>query len=293
MKRETGKSSSSGSGRKKPNDLTASVPVPKLDILRKGVMSRLCMAIVCVLCLQHPGNLSAVEGTDNISTFAGSVEGGFTGDGGPANKAKLMWPWSLFLDERGVLYIADQGNQRIRRVGLDGIIETIAGNGDAGFSGDGGLATEASFNSPADVAVDSEGNIYIADHGNDRIRRVDPDGIITTFVGLERGFSGDGGLATEAELNRPDGVAVDKLGNVYIGDWNNNRVRKVTAFSGVITTIAGTGEIGFGGDGGPATEAKLNWPSDIAIDGTDIYIADTNNDRIRRVDVTGIITRPR
>ena len=106
-------------------------------------MSRLYMAIVCVLCLQHPGNLAAVEGTDKITTFAGSVTGGFSGDGGPANEAKLTTPRGLFLDERGVLYIADYGNQRIRRVGLDGIIETIAGNGDAGLSGNGGPATEA------------------------------------------------------------------------------------------------------------------------------------------------------
>ena len=193
------------------------------------------------------------------------------------------------MDGKGFLYIADTGNQRIRRVGLDGIIETIAGNGDAGFSGDGGLATEASFDYPHDVAVDSKGNVYIADSENQRIRVVDPDGIITTFAGNGNyGFSGDGGLATEAELSNPSCVAVDRSGNVYIGD--NTRVRKVVAFSGVITTIAGSDERDFDGDGGPATEAKLTWLSDIAIDGTDVYIADYDNDRIRLVDLTGIIT---
>ena len=251
------------------------------------------MAIVCVLCLQHPGNLAAVEGTDKITTIAGSAEVGFAGDGGPANKAKLKSPEGLFLDEKGFLYIADTGNQRIRRVGLDGIIETIAGNGDVGFSGDGGLAMAASFHNPSDVTVDSKGNIYIADIGNQRIRRVGVDGIITTFAGLGLeggGYSGDGGPANQAQLNYPRCVAADRLGNVFIGDWINNRVRKVNPISGIITTIAGTGEGGFDGDGGPAIVAKLNLPFDIAIDGTDIYIADQDNDRIRLVDVTGTIT---
>ena len=271
---------------------------------------RIRIAIICVLCLQHPGNLAAVEGTDKITTFAGSVDGGFSGDGGPANKAKLSSPEGLFLDEKGVLYIVDAGNGCIRRVGLDGIIETIAGNGDKVFSGDGGPAAEASFNDPTNVAVDSKGNIYIADTNNHRIRVVHPGGIITTFAGsateyrlvaepergLVSGFSGDGGLATEAELYWPGGVAVDRRGNVYIADTFNNRVRKVDAFSGMISTFAGSGPTEVGGarilegDGGPATEAQVYWPTDIAIDGSDIYIADTGNQRIRRVDATGVIT---
>ena len=267
-------------------------------ILCKGI------AIIIVLCLLDPGNLAAVEGTDKISTFAGPVTSvttpDFSGDGGPANEARLAGPGGLFLDEKGVLYIADTGNNRIRRVGLDGIIETIAGNGDAGFSGDEGLATEASFNIPTDVAVDSKGNIYIADAGNARIRVVDLDGIITTFAGsgtnqrrdggFESRFSGDGGPATEAELGRPQGVAVDRSGNVYIGDTGNHRVRKVNAFSEVITTIAGSGLVGSQEDGGPATEARLLFLTGISINGSDIYIADFGHDRIRLVDVTGIIT---
>ena len=231
-----------------------------------------------MLCLQHPGDLAAVEGTDKISTFAGSDSPGFAGDGGPANEAKLTNPGGLFLDERGVLYICDTRNYRIRRVGLDGIIETIAGNGDADFSGDGELATEASLNDPFGVAVDSKGNVYIVDSNNQRIR------------GLMGGFSGDGGPATEAELFWPKGVAVDRSGNVHITDWNNHRLRKVNAFSGVITTIAGTGAMNFGGDGGPAAEAWLYQPNDIDIDGGDFYIADGINNRIRLIDVTGVIT---
>ena len=164
-------SMNSGSGKKKPNDLTASVPVPKSDIRRKVVMSRLCMVIICVLCLQQPGILAAVEATDKITTFAGSVSGAYSGDGGPANEAKLMEPEGIAIDEKGVIYIADTGNHVIRRVSLDGIITTIAGTGDPGFSGDEGPATQALLNIPRDVAVDSKGNIYIADYSNQCVRR--------------------------------------------------------------------------------------------------------------------------
>ena len=244
------------------------------SFIRRVVILRIGIAIVSVLCLQHPGDLDAVEGTDKITTFAGSVTGGFTGDGGTADEAKLMEPEGIAIDEKGGIYIADTGNHVIRHVGLDGIITTIAGTGERGSSGDGGLATEASFNNPRDVAVDSKGNIYIADTTNNRIRVVDLDGIVTTF----------------AALNRPFGVAVDRTGNVYICERNNHRVRKVNAFSGIITTIAGSDEEGFDGDGGPGTEANLSYPTDLAIDVTDIYIADTRNDRIRHMDVTGGIT---
>ncbi len=190
-------------------------------------MSHLCIAIVCVLSLQHPGNLAAVEGTDNISTFGGTGDPGFSGDGGPVNEAELTSPSDLFLDEKGVLYIVGDG--RIRRVGLDGIITTIAGTGERGFSGDGGLATDATLR-PSDVAVDSKGNIYIADPGNDRIRVVTVR-IIDTLAGSgfeEMAYSGDGGPANQAELNRPSGVAVDADGiNVYIADNLNNVIRRV------------------------------------------------------------------
>ena len=262
-------------------------------------MSRLCLVIVCVLCLQHPGILTADESA-NISTFAGTGDPGLSGDGGPVHEAELRTPRGLFLDEKGVLYIADYGNNVIRRVGLDGIIETVAGNGDEGFSGDGGLATEAKLNGPSGVAVDSKGNIYIADSQNNHIRVVDPDGIISTFAGsgttpaaqrgLVGGFSGDGGPAAAAELNSCDGVAVDRSGHVYIGDRNNHRVRKVNAFTGDISTIAGSGDRAFGGDGEQATEASLDGPTDIAIVGTDIYFTDGRNHRVRLIDATGVIT---
>ena len=260
-------------------------------------MGRFFVAFVCMFCLQVPGNLAAVEGTDNISTFAGRETGGFAGDGGPANEAKLDEPQGLFLDERGVLYIVDSKNGRIRRVGIDGVIETIAGNGDAGFSGDDGPATEAGLNGPSGVAVDSKGNIYIGDTNNNRVRVVDPDGIITTFAGLgttsvrgEGAYSGDNGPAKEAELFWPRDVAVDVSGSVFIADRQNLRIRKVNAFSGTITTVAGNGERGSDGDGGPAVEAELDQPTGLVIDGQDIFIADGRSHLIRHVDATGTIT---
>ena len=223
-----------------------------------------------------------------ITTVAGLGCCGFSGDGGPAISAGLDEPSGLAVDPGGSLYIADAGNSRIRKVSR-GIITTIAGNGTKGFSGDGGLAVNASLNllnftpaHPSGVAVDSGGNIYIADSGNNRVRKIS-NGIITTVAGNGTGgFSGDGGPAVNAQLYSPSGVAVDKAGNLYIADLSNNRVRKVSA--GVITTIAGNGAPSYFGDGGLATTAALNQPSGVAVDSAgNIYIADSGNDRIREV----------
>jgi RHS repeat-associated protein len=171
------------------------------------------------------------------------------------------------------------------------IIETVAGNGTQGYSGDDGPATEAELSYPCGVAVDTSGNVYIADTGNNCIRKVDTSGIITTVTGDGTdGYSGDGGLATEAKLRCPRGVAVDGSGNIYIADMNNNRIRKVDT-NGIITTVAGDGTDGYSGDGGPAAQAELNWPDDVAVDGSgNLYIADTHNQCIRKVDTSGIIT---
>ena len=225
-----------------------------------------------------------------INTVAGTGEKGFSGDGGSATKAQLDSPWDVAMDAEGNIYIADQGNNRIRKVDTSGVINTVAGTGERGFSGDGGLATEAQLDSPWDVAMDAEGNIYIADQGNNRIRKVDTSGVINTVAGTgEWGFSGDGGLATEAQLNSPTGVAVDAEGNIYITDYGNNRIRKVDT-SGVINTVAGTGEWGFNGDGGLATEAQFNRLYRVAVDAEgNIYITDYGNNRIRKVDTSGVI----
>lgn len=172
-----------------------------------------------------------------------------------------------------------------------GVIETVAGNGISGFSGDGGPATQGSLSYPWGVSVDGLGNLYIADAANNRIRKVDGNGMITTVAGNGiNGFSGDGGPATQASLSGPSGVAVDNVGNLYIADYANYRIRKVDG-NGIITTVAGNGNNGFSGDGGPATQASLSPVRDVAVDRFgNLYISDTYNDRIRKVDVNGYIT---
>ena len=206
---------------------------------------------------------------------------------------RLETPEAVAVDGVGNLYIADTGNHRIRKVDSTGTITTIAGTGVSGFGEDGGPAIQATLYYPRGVAVDSGGNLYVADTYNHRIRRVDLSGTITTIAGTgERSgfFSGDGRPAVQAEFFGPVDVAVDSAGNVYIADSNNNRIRKVDS-TGTITTIAGTGERYFGGDGGPANQAWLSKPSGVAVDGGgNLYIADTGNNRIRKVDSTGTIT---
>ena len=165
-----------------------------------------------------------------------------------------------------------------------GIITTVAGNGTAGFSGDGGAATSAEFNLPDGLVVDSAGNIYISDHNNQRIRKVTAStGKIATIAGNgTAGYSGDGGAATSAELNGPGGLALNAAGDLYIGDFSNNRVRKIVAATGIISTVAGTGVGGYSGDGAAATKAELSGPSGIALDKAgNLYIPDFGNNRIR------------
>jgi sugar lactone lactonase YvrE len=220
-----------------------------------------------------------------ITTVAGNGMSGFAGDGGPAVSAQLATaPGGLAVDGSGNLFIADQGNNRVRKVSSNGIITTLAGTGVAGFSGDGGLATAAQLSQPEAVAVDASGNVYIADKANSRIRKVSPGGTITTFAGTTSGgFSGDGGLATSAQLEFPQGVAVDGSGNVFIADTSNNRVREVST-KGIIVTVAGNGNSGYTGDCGPATSAQLSYPLDVAVDGSgNIFIADSDNNAVRRL----------
>jgi uncharacterized protein (TIGR03437 family) len=225
-----------------------------------------------------------------ISTVAGSHQGGYGGDNGPATKAELAAPQGVTLDASGNLYIADSSNQRIRRVDTNGIITTIAGTGTAGFSGDGALATGATFGNPVGVAVDASGAVYVADLNNGRVRRFVVGGAITTFGGTVTSV-GDGGPSIQSRLNRPASVAVDSSANLYIADPTANRVRKVTP-SGTIITLAGNGQTGYGGDNGPSSAAMLSAANSVAVDSTgNVYIADAGNGRIRRVNATtGIIT---
>jgi trimeric autotransporter adhesin len=223
-----------------------------------------------------------------ISTVAGNGVAGFSGDGGPAASASINSPIGVAFDSGGNLYLSDTYNNRIREVS-GGTITTVAGNGTPGFSGDGGPATSASLNQPRGVAIDSAGKLYFADYDNNRVRKLS-GGTITTVAGNgSAGFSGDGGPATAASLNGPYGVAVDSVGNLYISDFNNNRIRRVSG--GTITTVAGNGTAGFSGDGGPATSASLKQPFGVAVDAAgNLYIADAGNFRIRKVSAGTIST---
>ena len=176
----------------------------------------------------HWARIHRVDPDGVVTTFAGTGDPGFSGDGGPATQAGLVGPRGMAVDAIGNVYIADGSDHRIRRVDPDGVITTFAGTGESGFSGDGGPATQAGLFFPTDVGVDSNGSVYIADLRNYRIRRVDRDGVITTFAGTgESGFSGDGGPAAQADLSFPQSVAVDATGNVCIADSANHRIRRV------------------------------------------------------------------
>lgn len=225
-----------------------------------------------------------------MTTLAGNGTAGYGGDGGTANQATLSSPTGMAIDLVGNIYIADKTNNRIRKVMAgSGIISTLAGTGTVGYSGDGGTANAATLNNPSGVAVDGLGNIYIADAGNNCIRKVIVStGIINTIAGTGiAGFSGDTGLATAAHLHNPSGIALDFSGNIFIADLLNNRIRKIVASSQIITTVAGGGICpsgSFCGDGGAATAAVLHAPMGITIDASgNIYIADTDNNRIRMV----------
>jgi len=264
---------------------------------------------ICVLVVSYLGSgFQASAQVGIISTVAGSASsgsgtGGFSGDGGPATSASLWNPAGIAVDASGNLFIADTGNSRIRKVSAGGIVTTVAGNGSYGFSGDGGPAISASLWSPAGIAVDASGNLFIADTYNNRVRKVSASGIITTVAGSgipltagNVGFSGDGGPAISARLNSPYGVAVDASGNLFIADTYNNRIRKVST-TGMITTVAGSGGFGgynsggYAGDGGPAASALLNQPYGVAVDTSgNLFIADNLNCRIRKVSASGMIS---
>lgn len=239
------------------------------------------------------GNVYVADSTNNrirkitvatgvITTLAGTGAPGSSGDGGPATSAQLNQPRGVAVDSAGDVYIAEYSGQRLRKITVaTGIITTVAGTGAPGFAGDGGLATAAELNGPNDVILDSVGNIYIADANHHRIRK------ITVATGIITTLAGGGG-----EFINPAGIALDGAGDIYVADFANHRVRKVTVGTGVVTTVAGTGAPGFSGDGGLATLAQFTNPWAVALDSAgDIYVADANNHRVRKITVgTGIIT---
>lgn len=231
----------------------------------------------------------AISTSGTITTVVGDGSLGFAPDGALATSIGVSFPSTAIVDTAGRVFFSDTGNHRIRRIEADGSAHTVAGTGAPGFSGDGGPATAAAIQSPRGLAFDSAGALLFADDGNNRIRRIDTNGTITTVAGNGSfGFSGDNGPATSASLDGPNDVAVVGT-TIYIADTDNNRIRMVAG--GTITTIAGIGTSGAAGDNGPATSAQLSVPRAMAFDGAgNMYIADTGNHRIRRIDTTGTIT---
>jgi uncharacterized protein (TIGR03437 family) len=252
-------------------------------------MTRPTVLLLCSVSLfaQAPGSIQTIAGTGSAT---------FSGDGGPATQASINIAVDVFADHAGNLFIADQFNHRIRKIAPNGTISTVAGNGIPGFAGDGGPATTAEINTPTGVCEDANGNLYIADVGNQRIRKVDTAGIITTIAGTGvQGYGGDGGPATGATFYNAVRVEVDPAGNILLAGQSKHRVRRITP-GGIITTIAGNG-VGtpatgaFSGDGGPATAASLNNPTALTVDGAGvIYVADQFNQRIRKIALDGTIT---
>ena len=226
-----------------------------------------------------------------MSTFAGNSTQGLGGDGGAATGALLDTPTGVVFDAAGNLYIVDTGNNRIRKVGTDGNINTFAGSGNVAFSGDGGPAVGAGLNKPQGIAIDNAGNVFVSDTLNHRVRKITPDGTITTVAGNGNGTeAGDGGPATLASLYYPKGLAVDRSGNLFISDWLNSRVRIVTT-DGTIWTAAGNGNFDYQGDGGPAASAALRFPWGLAVDSaSNVYVADDENSVIRKLTPTVTLT---
>lgn len=251
------------------------------------------------LTLDQGGNLYATIGFGSatrqiaasglITTVAGGGIAGFAGDGGKATAAQFLVPFGIAKDAAGNIYIADTDNNRIRRVDTSGIVTTIAGSGTDGFAGDGGPATAASLSQPRQLALDSNGNLYLADTGNNRIRKITPAGVISTIAGNgTTGAGGDGGAATDAQLTSPSGVALDASGNMYIS--TAARIRRVEASTGKMTTIAGTGGAGFGGDGGLGTAAQVSSATNLAVDRSgNVYFTDNDNLRVRKLTLAQIV----
>ena len=257
---------------------------------RRVVLAVVLAAVLGVLVPQTAAS-AAVTPESTIGTLAGNGQARYAGDGGPAAQASLNQPrGQLAVGSDGSIFVADTFNNRIRRIAPDGTVTTVAGTGVAGSAGDGGPATGAQLRWPHDVDVDAEGNVWIADAANHRIRRITPDGVIRTVVGTGvGGFNGDGLAGTATRVFRPKAVVVTAT-SLWFSDGDNNRVRVLDLARGVVRTVAGTGVKGYSGDGGRATAARISAPRAIAVDALgNLYIADSQNNRVRRVGTDGII----
>lgn len=256
------------------------------------------------ICMDNTGNMYIADATNHrirkvdaasgiITTIAGNGTASTTGDGGLATAATVNFPYGIAIDSNGDLYISESSGHVIRKITLStGIITTYAGTaGSTGSTGDGGLATSAKLNFPRDICFDGANNLYIADRVNNKIRKVTAStGNISTIAGTgSAGSTGDGGLATAARIRGPFGVSVDGVGNVYIADATNNKIRKITSSTGIISTFAGTGTAGYSGDGGDATLANLNFPTNVFADASYLYIVDNSNNRVRRIQIGPIV----
>lgn len=246
----------------------------------KKLLSLIILLLVC-----------SIASAQIITTIAGNGFNAYSGDGGPATAASIFNPYGVAADHVGNVYIVDTKNHCIRKVNSAGTISTIAGDGTAGYSGDGGPAIAAHLYLPTKIILDGAGNILFVDNSNFRIRKISTSGIISTIVGTGvAGNTGDGGPATAAQINGSPGLAVDAAGNIYFSDVTKNTIRKINT-SGIVSTIAGCGLSGYMGDGGPATSSKLNRPMSVVVDqNNEIYIADHNNSVVRKISNTGIIT---
>jgi len=265
------------------NDLNGDgvVNVVDVQIVLNGVLNLGCTVPVGARPVATPESeiVRPARPVGGNFVVAGNGSPGYKGDGGLATSAEIANPAGVAVDRAGNVYIADAGNHRVRKVALDGVISTVAGNGDAGYL------------NPLGVAVDAAGSLYIADAANNRIRKVGPGGAMSTVAGNGiSGYSGDGGPATEASLNYPSGLAVDAAGNLFIADTYNQRIRKV-AVDGTISLVAGNGNAGYSDDGGAATSASLYVPVGVAVDVAGVlYIADSGNRRVRKVGADGRIS---
>lgn len=226
-----------------------------------------------------------------LTKVAGSGLRGFSGDGGPALEASFYYPADVRVDSRGNIYIADVQNNRVRKVDRNGIISTVAGTGEPGYSGDGGPATQAQLFNPYGIAFDLDGSVIISDSWNHVIRRIDASGIITTIAGTGKpGYSGDGGPALQASFDAPQALFVDSAGRLYIGDEHNNCIRMIET-DGTISTVLGIGEAGFSPDGTRADEARISDPENIWVsDDGSLLVTDSENGRVRLVSPAGIIS---